>query len=51
MKTLQPYLDDPACLTSKRMEIGRRIKGMETLTAGSRAPEIELKVFRRSFYP
>ncbi len=43
MKTLQPYLDDPACLTSKRMEIGRRIKGMETLTAGSRAPEIELK--------
>jgi thioredoxin-related protein len=43
MKVLQPYLDDPNCLTSKRMEIERRLKGMETLKAESKAPNIELK--------
>jgi len=43
MKILQPYLDDPDCLTSKRQEIERRLKGMETLVAGSKAPEISLK--------
>jgi thioredoxin-related protein len=43
MKVLQPYLDDPNCLTSKRMEIERRIKGMEKLVKGIKAPNIELK--------
>ncbi|MEI7725518.1 MAG: thioredoxin-like domain-containing protein [Bacteroidota bacterium] len=43
MKVLQPYLDDPNCLTSKRQEIERRLKGMETLVAGSKAPDISLK--------
>jgi thioredoxin-related protein len=43
MKVLQPYLDDPNCLTSKRMEIERRLKGMETLLKGSKAPDIALK--------
>jgi len=43
MKILQPYLDDPNCLTMKRQEISRRLKGMETLVAGSIAPEISLK--------
>lgn len=42
MKVLEPYLDDPNCLTSKRMEIERRINGMQTLVKGSKAPEIEL---------
>jgi thioredoxin-related protein len=42
MKVLQPYLDDPNCLTSKRMEIERRIKGIETLVTGSKVPNIEL---------
>jgi thiol-disulfide isomerase/thioredoxin len=42
MKVLQPYLDDPACLTSKRMEIERRLKGMETLVPGIKAPEFTL---------
>jgi thioredoxin-related protein len=42
MKVLQPYLDDPNCMTSKRMEIERRIQGMETLVKGSKAPNIEL---------
>jgi thiol-disulfide isomerase/thioredoxin len=40
MKILQPYLDDPVCLTSKRQEIAKRLKGIETLTTGSRAPDI-----------
>jgi len=40
MKILQPYLDDPNCLTSKRLEIERRLKGMETLVPGSPAPPI-----------
>jgi thiol-disulfide isomerase/thioredoxin len=43
MKMLQPYLSDTNCLTSKRMEIERRLKGMETLVKGSMAPDILLK--------
>jgi thioredoxin-related protein len=40
MKVLEPYLKDSNCLTSKRMEIERRLKGMETLVKGSKAPDI-----------
>jgi len=43
MKVLESYLNDPNCLTSKRMEIERRLKGMETLVPGSIAPDILLK--------
>jgi len=43
MKILEPYLNDPNCLTSKRQEIARRLKGMETLVVGSKAPDIILK--------
>jgi thioredoxin-related protein len=43
MKVLQPYLDDPTCLTSKRMEIERRLKGMETIIPGISAPDFSLK--------
>jgi peroxiredoxin len=43
MKVLEPYLNDPNCLTSKRQEIERRLKGMETLVIGSKAPDIELE--------
>jgi thioredoxin-related protein len=42
MKVLQPYLDDPNCLTTKRQEIERRLKGMETLVPGAKAPDISL---------
>jgi thioredoxin-related protein len=42
MKILEPYLDDPNCLTSKRQEIARRLKGIETLVPGSKAPDISL---------
>ena len=40
MKILEPYMNDPNCLTSKRLEIARRLKGIETLVAGSVAPDI-----------
>jgi thioredoxin-related protein len=43
LKILEPYTNDPNCLTSKRLEIERRLKGMETLVAGSKAPDISLK--------
>jgi thiol-disulfide isomerase/thioredoxin len=43
MKILEPYMNDPNCLTSKRQEITKRLKGMETLVAGSIAPDISLK--------
>jgi thiol-disulfide isomerase/thioredoxin len=43
MKILEPYMNDPTCLTSKRQEIARRLKGMETLVAGSIAPDVALK--------
>jgi thioredoxin-related protein len=42
MKVLKPYLADPNCLTSKRMEIERRLKGMESLVPGTKAPTILL---------
>lgn len=42
MKVLEPYLNDPACLTTKRMEIERRLKGMETLKPGIIAPDFTL---------
>jgi thiol-disulfide isomerase/thioredoxin len=42
MKILEPYLSDPTCLTSKRQEIARRLKGMETLVAGTKAPNVVL---------
>ncbi|MEI6888855.1 MAG: peroxiredoxin family protein [Bacteroidales bacterium] len=43
MKILEPYLNDSTCLTSKRQEISRRLKGMATLFTGSIAPDIGLK--------
>ena len=43
-KILEPYMNDPKCLTSKRQEIARRLKGIETLVPGSKAPEIIIKV-------
>ncbi len=42
IKILAPYLDDPNCLTSKRMEIQRRLEGIKTLVAGSKAPGFTL---------
>jgi thioredoxin-related protein len=42
IKILGPYLDDPNCLTSKRQEIARRLKGMETLVKGAKAPDISM---------
>lgn len=43
IKMLQPYLDDPECLTSKRLEINKRLKGMETLVPEIRAPNITMR--------
>ncbi len=40
MKVLEPYLNDPNCLTTKRMEIERRLRGMESLVVGTIAPDI-----------
>jgi len=36
-------LNDPKCLTSKRMEIERRLKGIETLVKGTKAPDILIR--------
>ncbi len=43
IKALEPYLNDSNCLTSKRQEISRRLKGMETLVPGSKASDISMK--------
>jgi thioredoxin-related protein len=43
MKILQPYLDDPNCMTTKRQEIKRRLEGMQTLVPGSMAPDVTMK--------
>jgi hypothetical protein len=42
IKILEPYLDDPNCLTGKRQEILRRLKGIETLLPGTKAPDISM---------
>ena len=42
IKMLQPYLDDPDCLTSKRLEINKRLTGIETLVPGTKAPNITI---------
>ncbi len=43
IKMLQPFLDDPNCLTSKRQSINRRLKGIETLVPGTTVPNIVLQ--------
>ena len=42
IKMLEPYLNDPNCLTSKRQEINKRLKGMESLVPGTVAPDINM---------
>src|SRR4030042_418031 len=42
IKMLQPFLDDPDCLTSKRQEINKRLKGIETLVPGTIVPNITM---------
>jgi len=44
IKMLEPYLNDPLCLTSKRQAIEQRLKGMETLVKGSMAPDFDWKL-------
>lgn len=42
IKMLEPYLNDPNCLTSKRLEINKRLKGIESLVPGTEAPDINM---------
>ena len=42
MKALEPYITDPNCLTTKRLQINRRLQGMEKLVAGNSAPNISM---------
>lgn len=44
IKMLEPYLNDPLCLTNKRKAIEQRLKGMETLVVGSVAPNFQWKL-------
>jgi len=44
IKMLEPYLNDPYCLTTKRQAIEVRLKGMETLVIGSVAPDFPWKM-------
>lgn len=44
IKMLEPYLNDPLCLTSKRQAIEQRLKGMETLVKGADAPDFSWKL-------
>jgi len=40
IKMLEPYLNDPNCLTTRRQEINKRLKGIETMVPGATAPDI-----------
>ena len=44
IKMLEPYLDDPLCLTNRRKAIEHRLKGMESLVVGSVAPDFSWKL-------
>ena len=43
MKVLEPYVNDPNCMTSKRLEIIKRLNAIKTLVAGTKAPDIAMK--------
>jgi len=43
MKILEPYINDPNCLTTKQQEINKRLKAIATLVAGAKAPNIIMK--------
>jgi thioredoxin-related protein len=40
IKMLEPYMNDPNCLTTKRQEIKKRLMGIKTLVPGITAPNI-----------
>jgi thiol-disulfide isomerase/thioredoxin len=40
IKMLEPYLNDPDCLTTKRQKIIKRLNGIKTLVPGTTAPNI-----------
>lgn len=42
IKMLEPYLNDPNCLTAKRQSIIKRLTGIETLIPGVLAPDISM---------
>lgn len=42
IKVLEQYTSDPNCLTAKRIQIEKRLKGMKSLTVGTIAPNIIL---------
>ncbi|TCC96042.1 TlpA family protein disulfide reductase [Pedobacter hiemivivus] len=44
IKMLEPYLNDPLCLTSRRKAIEQRLKGLETLVVGSVTPDFDWKL-------
>lgn len=39
IKMLEPYMQDPRCLTSKRLEIEKRLQGIENIRPGTIAPD------------
>lgn len=41
-KMLQPYLDDPHCLTQRRQAIETRLEGMQNMAIGSIAPDFDI---------
>jgi len=43
IKMLEPYLDDPRCLTSKKLEIEKRLQGIESIRPGMIAPDFTTK--------
>lgn len=43
IRMLEPYLGDPRCMTTKRIAIEKRLKGIETLKPGVPAPDFMIK--------
>ncbi|MBL4830260.1 MAG: redoxin domain-containing protein [Aliivibrio sp.] len=43
MQVLEKHLQNPNCLTSKRMEIARRLEGIAKLVPGAKAPKLTVK--------
>ena len=43
MKALEPYINDPDCLTKKRVAVQKRLEGIGYLKIGSAAPDFLMK--------
>lgn len=43
IKMLEPYINDPDCLTTKRLQVSNRLQAIRSLVPGNTAPSVSMK--------